>query len=256
MAERHGLIRAVDARVSVDLNGEQELPIRQIIGIGRNYAEHATEQGAEIPERPMVFSKNVNAASLTGESIVIPRACANREQVDYEGELGVIIGAPAKDVPIDRALDPIQSGGGGGVVLGYCVANDVSARWWQKQGAGGQFFRGKSFDTFCPLGPWVTPASLIDDPQGLRIMTRLNGAVVQDAPTSQMIFPVAQLISELSRGMTLQPGTVILTGTPAGVGMARDPQRFLRAGDEVRITIGTESEPHLLGELVNPVSAE
>ena len=249
MGTRIAVVRTGEG-VAFRLSDERFLAVRQILGLGRNYAEHATEQGADVPERPMVFCKNVNAASLHDEPIVIPPICRDLEQVDYEGELAVIIGAPARDVPADRALVPIDSGG---VILGYCIANDVSARWWQKQGAGGQSFRGKSFDTFCPLGPWVTPAGCVPDPQSLRITTRLNGEVVQDAPTSQMIFPVATLIAELSRGTTLVPGTVILTGTPSGVGMARTPQRFLRAGDEVRVTIGTDTTPDLLGELVNRV---
>ncbi|MEM8835133.1 MAG: fumarylacetoacetate hydrolase family protein [Planctomycetota bacterium] len=215
-----------------------DLPIRHVIGIGRNYAEHAHEQGADVPERPMVFTKNPASCCLHGDEIVIPEICANEEQVDYEGELGVIIGRAAKDVSEDNALTH---------VLGYCVANDVSARWWQKKGSGGQFCRGKSFDTFCPLGPHVTPASDVPDPQVLRLTTTLNGEVVQDAPTSQMIFPVATLITELSRGTTLLPGTIILTGTPSGVGMAYNPQRFLRDGDEVSITI------EALGTLTNRV---
>ena len=237
----------------IDTGGDRPLYIRQILGIGRNYAEHANEQGAAVPDRPMVFSKNVSAVSITGETIIIPRACKDRDQVDYEGELAVIIGAPARDVALEKALEPISRGG---VVLGYCIANDVSARWWQKQGAGGQFFRGKSFDTFCPIGPWVTPADLVPDPQSLRITTWLNDEVVQDAPTSQMIFPVAELLIELTRGTTLVPGTIILTGTPSGVGMARDPQRFLQDGDDVRISIGCDMHSGLLGELRNPVSAD
>lgn len=251
MPDRYDLTK-LDTGIAVLTGDAQPLPIRQILGIGRNYAAHAHEQGADLPERPMVFCKNISAASLSGLPIEIPRACADQEQVDYEGELAIIIGAPARDVPEDQALRPMSEGG---VILGYCIANDVSARWWQKKGAGGQFFRGKSFDTFCPLGPHVTDASLVPDPQALHLRTTLNGEEVQSAPTSQMIFPVAHLIAELSRSTTLAPGTVILTGTPSGVGMARDPQRFLRAGDEVRITIGTDADPTLLGELANPVTA-
>lgn len=229
------------------------LPIRQILGIGRNYAEHAHEQGADVPDRPMVFSKNPAAASLDGDRIVIPRVCQEREQVDYEGELAVVIGRAARDVDETEALKGIESGG---PLLGYCIANDVSARWWQKQGSGGQFYRGKSFDTFCPLGPRITPAHEIADPQALIVETRLNGERVQHAPTSVMIFGVAHLVAELSRGTTLLPGTVILTGTPSGVGMSRSPQRFLRDGDEVAISIGTDDRPDLLGTLRNRVSAE
>jgi 2-keto-4-pentenoate hydratase/2-oxohepta-3-ene-1,7-dioic acid hydratase in catechol pathway len=131
-------------------------------------------------------------------------------------------------------------------IAGYAVANDVSARWWQKQGSGGQFCRGKSFDTFCPLGATV-PASEVGDPDDLRLVTRLNGEVMQDASTSLMLFSVPKIVAELSRGMTLLPGTVILTGTPAGVGAGRTPPRFLRDGDVVEIEI------ERIGTLRNPV---
>lgn len=204
------------------------LPIRQILGIGLNYAAHAHEQGSPIPERPVVFSKNIMAACLHGDDIRVPKVCQDKPQVDFEGELAFVIGTPARDVPLDKALSHI---------LGYAVANDVSARWWQKQGSGGQFFRGKSFDTFCPLGPSLIPAAEISDPQALRLITRVNGAVMQDSTTGDMIFSVATLISELSKGITLMPGTVVLTGTPPGVGMARTPQVFLNPGDTVEIEI-------------------
>lgn len=204
------------------------LPICAIIGIGRNYAEHATEQGAAIPERPMVFTKSIASACLHGDDIVVPRVCQDREQVDFEGELAVVIGSPARDVAPERALE---------FVLGYACANDVSARWWQKEGSGGQFYRGKSFDTFCPVGPRIVPASEVGDPQALRLATRVNGREMQNAPTSQMMFTVASLIADLSRGATLLPGTVILTGTPSGVGMARKPPEYLQHGDVVEVEI-------------------
>lgn len=209
-----------------------ELPIRHIIGIGRNYAEHASEQGADVPDRPMVFTKNPAALCVHGDDIVIPPCCTDPdsggpEQVDFEAELGVVIGRAARDVAEAEALS---------YVLGYCCANDVSARWWQKKGSGGQFCRGKSFDTFCPIGS-VTPAAEISDVQALSIRCTVSDEVMQDASTSQMIFPVANLIAELSRGTTLLPGTLILTGTPSGVGMARSPQRFLCDADVVEIEI-------------------
>jgi len=134
------------------------------------------------------------------------------------------------------------------VVSGYACANDVSARWWQKEGSGGQFCRGKSFDTFCPLSA-PTPAALVGDPQALTLRTRLNGEVVQESSTSLMLYPVATLVHELSRGMTLLAGTVVLTGTPAGVGYARKPPRFLQAGDVVEVEITG------VGRLRNPVRA-
>jgi 2-keto-4-pentenoate hydratase/2-oxohepta-3-ene-1,7-dioic acid hydratase in catechol pathway len=223
------------------------LPVRSILGIGRNYAEHAKEQKADVPDRPLVFAKTPAAACLAGDDIVIPRACTDPAcgegaQIDYEGELAVILAAPCRDVPIERALDP-------SLVLGYCCANDVSARWWQRHGAGGQFNRGKSFDTFCPLGPHVTRAESVPDPQALRIRTTVSGELVQDDTTGAMLFPVAQLIAELSRDTTLVPGTVILTGTPSGVGAARTPPRFLGPGDEVEVEIEG------LGALRNAVRA-
>lgn len=226
------------------------IPLIHIIGIGRNYADHAKEQAADIPERPMVFTKNPASASLSGDPIIIPKICQDREQVDFEAELAVIIGRrpdgrPVKDVSLQEALS---------CVLGYCCGNDVSARWWQKEGSGGQFCRGKSFDTFCPLGPAVVPAADVPDPQALRVVCRVNSAVMQDAPTSQMIFSVATLVSECSRGTTLLPGTVIMTGTPGGVGMARKPPLWLKPGDIVEVEI---TGPGIsLGILKNTVKAE
>lgn len=237
-----------DQGVAVEIPLVGPFLLRHFIGIGRNYAEHATEQGADIPDRPMIFTKNPSSAILDGEEIVIPRACQDREQVDYEGELAVIIDGRARrvrDVPEKDALDPAA-----GFILGYCIANDVSARWWQKSGSGGQFCRGKSFDTFCPIGPRVTPIKDVPDPQKLALTTKLNSEVVQSASTSMMIFPVAHLVAECSRGTTLLPGTVILTGTPSGVGMARNPPRYLREGDVVSIEIES------LGALTNRVRNE
>jgi len=212
-----------------------------IFAIGRNYAEHAREMQSDVGERPLVFMKNPASVIGNGETIVIPEICQHpHEQVDYEGELAVIIGRDARNVAEDDAY---------GYVSGYAIANDVSARWWQKHGSGGQFIRGKSFDTFCPISKPV-PREKISNPQTLRITTRLNGEVVQDANTSQMIFSIAHLIAELSRGTTLLAGTVLLTGTPSGVGAARTPPRFLRDGDVVEIAIEG------LGLLRNPVTGE
>lgn len=225
------------------------LPIRHIIGIGRNYAEHAKEQGAKAPTRPMIFTKNPASACLHGDDIVIPGICQDPacggDQVDFEAELAVIISRHARDVSPELAHT---------YVLGYTCANDVSARWWQKEGSGGQFCRGKSFDTFCPLGPRIATPMEIPDPQRLRITCRVNGATMQDASTSEMIFPVFSLIADLSRGTTLLPGTVILTGTPSGVGAGRTPPRFLRPGDEVRVSIAENRPGGVdLGTLVNRV---
>ncbi len=221
-----------------------ELAIRHIIGIGRNYAEHASEMGGEAPERPLIFFKSPACMILHEEAIRIPPVCRDPafggDQVDYEGELGVIVGRDIRDGDEQEAMD---------AVLGYCCCNDVSARWWQKQGAGGQFCRGKSFDTFCPLGPRVVARDEIPDPQGLAIRLRLNGQLMQDGHTSQMLFPVARLLSDLSRGTTLPAGTLILTGTPSGVGFARSPQVFLSPGDIVEVEIEG------IGVLRNPVEA-
>jgi 2-keto-4-pentenoate hydratase/2-oxohepta-3-ene-1,7-dioic acid hydratase in catechol pathway len=211
-----------------------------ILAIGRNYADHAAEMKGDVPERPMVFMKNPAAVIGDGEPIVIPTICDEPEpQVDYEGELAVIIGRDARDVDADEAMSFVGS---------YAVANDVTARWWQKHGAGGQFVRGKSFDTFCPIGAPTPPAGI--DSRELTVETRLNGRVVQHASTASMIFPVATLITELSRGMTLLAGTVLLTGTPAGVGAGQDPPRFLRDGDVVEVEISG------VGVLRNPVRSE
>lgn len=219
--------------VSIERPGQPTLPITYIMGIGMNFAAHAKEQGKGAPERPMLFTKNPCAASLDGMDIVVPKVCQDRRQVDFEAELAVIIGPgprgeAARDVPVDRALS---------YVLGYTCANDVSARWWQKEGSGGQFCRGKSFDSFCPLGPRIVPAGEIPDPQSLRLQCRVNGVTMQDSNTSDMIFPVATLIAELSRGTTLPPGSVILTGTPSGVGFARTPPVFLNDGDQVEVDV-------------------
>lgn len=214
--------------ISVARPDAPPLALHHVIGIGLNYAEHAREQGSPIPERPVVFAKNTMALALDAEEIVVPAVCQDKPQVDFEGELAVIIGKCARNVRKEDAFAH---------VLGYAVANDVSARWWQKQGSGGQFYRGKSFDTFCPIGPRVVPAKEIANPNALRLTTRVNGEVMQDSTTGDMIFDVPTLVAELSRGITLLPGTVILTGTPPGVGMARTPQVFLKDADRVEIEI-------------------
>ncbi len=229
--------------VAVERADQPPLPLIHIIGIGRNYADHASEMGGIVPDRPMYFTKNPASACLSGDPIVIPPICRDPEtggpeQVDFEAELAVVIGTAATDETQANALSH---------VLGLCCANDVSARWWQKQGAGGQFNRGKSFDTFCPLGPKLIPMSEIGDPQQLDIACRVSGETMQTSSTSLMIFSIAYLIAELSKSTTLLPGTVILTGTPSGVGFGRDPQRFLKPGDTVEVEISG------LGVLSNPV---
>lgn len=213
-----------------------------ILCIGLNYHCHARELGAKIPKYPVLFMKNPAAVTHPGDPIVVPPSCMDPPQVDYEVELAVVLGRSAKDIPVDKAL---------ACVLGYTVANDVSAREWQKSGGAGQWVRGKSFDTFCPLGPELVTADEVPDPQSLTLKCLLNGEVMQEAETSDMIFSVAELIAYLSGGMTLLPGTVILTGTPPGVGFAREPAVYLKPGDLLELTcdrIGTLRNPVVRGE--------
>lgn len=197
--------------------------------IGRNYLEHAREMGQlEASERPTLFMKNPSSVIDDGDPIIIPSVCtAHGPQVDYEGELAVILGRDIRDADAATVLDAVSH---------YAPANDVTARWWQKEGAGGQWNRGKSFDTFCPIGPLV-PATSVSDPQSLRVITRVNGKVMQDASTSDMIFDVSTLLAELSRGITLAAGTVLLTGTPGGVGSKCTPPVWLAHGDVVEVEI-------------------
>ncbi|MFM9101548.1 MAG: fumarylacetoacetate hydrolase family protein, partial [Cyanobium sp.] len=215
---------------------------RAFLCIGVNYRRHAAEFGSAIPQRPVLFMKAPGAVQHPEDPIELPTALAS-ETVDYEGELAVVIGRRCKNVSAEEAL---------AAVLGYCCANDVSARDWQKRPelGGGQWCRGKGFDTFAPLGPLLATPATIADPNALQLTTRVNGELRQDACTADMIFPVAELIAFLSGSTTLEPGTVILTGTPSGVGMGSDPPRWLRAGDTVSITI------EAIGTLSNPVVLE
>lgn len=210
-----------------------------IFCIGLNYRFHAHETGANIPQHPVLFMKASNALQNPDDPIIIPKIAPG--EVDYECELAVIIGKATKNVSRGDALKS---------VLGYTCANDVSARKWQKHAGGGQWCRGKSFDTFCPLGPCFVTPDEIPNPNNLKIKTILNGEAMQDWTTSDMIFDVSALISFLSQGTTLLPGTVILTGTPHGVGFARNPPVFLKDGDTVSITI------EHIGTLTNPVQEE
>ena len=211
------------------------LPIARpskIVCVGLNYRDHAEESGMELPERPLLFAKWPSSLIGPGQPILIPEQA---KQVDYEAELGVVIGTRARRVSVENALDH---------VAGYLCANEVSAR--DVQFADGQWTRGKSFDTFGPIGPLV-PASEVPDPQALRIRCVLNGEVVQDSSTAQMVFTVAEVIAFVSDGITLEPGDLILTGTPPGVGLGRTPPLYLADGDEVRVEIDG------VGSLTNPV---
>lgn len=199
----------------------------QIVGIGLNYGHHADESGMPRPVHPVVFHKMLGSVAAHDDEIVLP-ALQPCEKTDYECELAVVIAEDCKDVRREDALS---------VVLGYTCANDVSARDWQLEKGGGQWSYGKSFDSFCPLGPVLVTRDEIADPNDLGLRTRLNGEVVQDWNTRDMIFDVGSLIAFLSAGTTLKAGTVILTGTPHGVGMAAQPPRWLRDGDVVEIEI-------------------
>lgn len=210
-----------------------------ILCIGANYAAHAKESGIEPQDNPVVFMKATSSLNHPGDPIRIPKCQMDGPEVDYEAELAVVIGRPARDVPENEALK---------YVLGYTCGHDVSARRWQKQGGGGQWVRGKSFDTFCPLGPVLVTADEIPDPQTLAISSTLNGQVMQSSNTSHMTHTVARLISFLSQDTTLLPGTVIMTGTPEGVGFARDPRVFLKSGDVMVV------EVEKIGKLQNPVA--
>jgi 2-keto-4-pentenoate hydratase/2-oxohepta-3-ene-1,7-dioic acid hydratase in catechol pathway len=196
----------------------------KIIAVGRNYHEHAAEEGKTAPTDPVLFAKFPSA--LVGDRADIVWRAVDTVQVDYEAELAVVIGRTARDVPATRALDH---------VLGYTCLNDVSAR--DLQFGDGQWVRGKSLDTFCPMGPWIVTHDELPDPGATRIRCLVNGEVLQDAGTSEMVHDVPDLVAFCSRFMTLEPGDVIATGTPGGVGVFREPPRFLRDGDEVVIDI-------------------
>ncbi len=211
-----------------------------IMCIGLNYRLHAAESGAKIPEFPVLFMKTLGAVQNPGDPIELPTHLKSNE-VDYECELAVVIGKAAKNVSKEKALD---------YVLGYTCANDVSARDWQRTFGGSQWCRGKTFDTFCPLGPVLVTTDEITNPNELGIKTILNGETMQDLNTNDMIFDVPTLIAFLSGSTTLLPGTVILTGTPQGVGMARTPPVWLKAGDSVTIEI------ERIGSLTNPIVDE
>ena len=214
------------------------LPIERpgkIICVGLNYRDHAEEQGAPLPEAPLLFAKWQNALIGPGEPIVIPPIVT---KCDYEAELGVVIGASVRNVSAENALD---------AVAGYVCVNDVSAR--DLQFADGQWTRGKSPDTFCPVGPLLVPRDEIPDPQALSIRAVLNGEAMQDSSTSNMVFGVADVIAYITRTITLEPGDLIATGTPAGVGVFRKPPVFMQPGDEITIEIEG------VGALTNPVVA-
>ena len=197
----------------------------KIICIGLNYRDHALETGSEIPSEPVVFSKFNTAVVGHGDAIRIPSIA---KRVDYEAELVVVMGRVTKNVSVDRVREH---------VFGYTCGHDVSARDWQKGRPGGQWLLGKTFDTFAPMGPCVVTADELGDASRLRVRMHLNGETVQDSTTEQLIFDIPTLLSHLSSVMTLEPGDVIFTGTPPGVGAAKDPPVFLQDGDHCTVEI-------------------
>jgi 2-keto-4-pentenoate hydratase/2-oxohepta-3-ene-1,7-dioic acid hydratase in catechol pathway len=210
----------------------------KILCIGLNYRDHAAETGAQLPSHPIVFSKFTTALIGPEQAIVLPRVSS---EVDYEAELVVVIGKKGRYIPRDQARQ---------YVAGYTVGHDVSARDWQLKKDGKQWLTGKTFDTFAPLGPHLVTADEVPDPHNLGIRLRLNGQTMQDSSTKQLIFPVEELVAYISQVVTLQPGDLIFTGTPPGVGVARKPPVYLKGGDVVEIEIDT------LGILRNPVEQE
>jgi 2-keto-4-pentenoate hydratase/2-oxohepta-3-ene-1,7-dioic acid hydratase in catechol pathway len=233
------LLTDIRIGTALPLDSIEFLPVvypSKILAIGRNYVDHAIEGGAAPPEAPLLFNKLPNSLSAHNAPIVLPSISA---KVDYEAELAVVIGRRAKRVSEAEALDHI---------FGYTLIDDVSAR--DLQFGDGQWTRGKGLDSFAPLGPFITTRDEIKDVQALKIEGRLNGTVMQSSNTRKMIFQVAYLVSYLSQGITLEPGDVIATGTPEGVGIFRDPPVLLKAGDVFEVTIEG------LGTLRNPVVAE
>jgi 2-keto-4-pentenoate hydratase/2-oxohepta-3-ene-1,7-dioic acid hydratase in catechol pathway len=214
------------------------LPIERpgkIVCVGLNYRDHAEEQGVDLPVEPLLFAKWPNTLIGPGESIVIPPIVT---QCDYEAELGVVVATRVKGISKESALEAVR---------GYLCANDVTAR--NLQFSDGQWSRGKSPDTFCPVGPRLVPAVEVPDPHALWIRATVNGEVLQDSTTANMVFGVDEILSHVSQAITLEPGDLVLTGTPAGVGIFRTPRRLLEPGDEVTIEIEG------LGALTNPVVA-
>jgi len=210
-----------------------------VLALGLNYRKHADETSISHPDIPTMFIKA--NTSVIGPDDIILLPAVGPEQVDYECELAVVIGKKAKNIPKASAME---------YVFGYTCANDVSARDWQIEKQKKQWARGKSFDTFCPLGPWIVTKDEIPDPNALKISTILNGNVLQNSSTADMIFDVPTIVSDLSSSMTLLPGTVILTGTPEGVGFTRQPAVYLKDGDTVTIEI------EQIGRLTNSVRHE
>ena len=222
---------------NIDLMPPIPVPRGNVIAIGRNYAAHAQESAGQgkAPDPPTVFTKAITSIAGPNDDVVIDAAVSLL--VDWEVELGVVVGRRGRNVERDRAMEH---------VFGYLALNDVSARDIQF-GWGGQYFKGKSVDGYCPIGPWIVTRDEIDDPQSLRLVLRVNGVVKQDGNTRDMIYPVDALIEWVSKGMTLLPGSIIATGTPDGVGFARTPPEYLQPGDVM------ETEVQGIGTLRNQI---
>ena len=210
---------------------------QKILCVGLNYRAHAEETGQSIPEEPLIFSKLNSTLIGHGAEIVLPPVS---DQVDFEAELVVVFGKRGRNIPAGQALQ---------YVAGYCCGNDVSAPDWQKGKPGRQWLLGKSFDTFAPLGPWMVPAEAVPDPANLTIECRVNGEIMQHSNTRDLIFPLEQLICYISSVCTLEVGDLLFTGTPPGVGVARQPPKFLGPGDRVEVEI------ERIGTLANSVVA-
>ncbi len=198
--------------------------IPKLVCVGLNYTDHAQEAGAPIPKEPVLFMKAISSINGPNDDVMMPKGA---EKLDWEIELGIVIGSTARYVGVHDALKH---------VAGYCIVNDVSERAFQIE-RGGQWMKGKSADTFCPLGPWLVTSDEVPDPQKLDLTCEVNGRVMQHGNTAKMIFPVAHIVSYISHFMTLQPGDVIPTGTPAGVGLGMKPPLFLKPGDTMRLAI-------------------
>src|SRR3954449_971530 len=209
---------------------------RKLICVGLNYRDHAAETGSEIPDVPTIFNKFATAVIAPGDNIVLPKVST---KPDYEAEFAFVIGKGGRHIPAEAWTEH---------VFGYTIVNDVSARDYQR--ATTQWLMGKTFDTFAPMGPWIVTANEIPDPHNLDIQMEINGEILQNSNTRELIFKIPDLIAFLSSVFTLEPGDIISTGTPAGVGVARTPPRFLKPGDDVTVRIPA------IGELRNPVVAE
>lgn len=231
-------LRALDPQKLPPVAGKPRLGacvagVGKVVGVAINYRLHGAETGLKVPAEPALFLKATSAICGATDDIILPNG---GEKTDWEVELGVVIGKHAKNISEEKAMNHIA---------GYCVVDDVSERAFQLERGGQQHTKGKSADTFCPLGPWLVTRDEIPNPQKLRLWTKLNGETMQDGTTADMLFSVKQLVSYISEFMTLLPGDVISTGTPDGVGRGRNPPRYLRAGEVLELGVdGLSAQRH------------